>query len=307
MIALIGQRCIPRQLGSLLQKSHIRYFQFAHTALVSAATSAEQRSTTSRWISGTLDKIERTSAWRTWSIGCGRRPWSLKVTLPASGERAFAAAVAGGERVTWLLFLQVASLRASSCRDTWSTSSCRSSLWSTDTSSCARVTPTWRGAWSRTRPRWTRLPRRCCTSPERRDCSRPRDASPSRRGSTSSSRRSGCELCVPAHQRGRRLRSDPHTLPDRSGFGVKGRSRYLSSVTPPPHTPASMRLWRTTVPSYVSCRLPFLSLLNNVCYSCPKIKFLHPRLPTPNPHHWLPRATVCVFAITTGHMLWVEA
>lgn len=36
------------------------------------------------WISGTPAKIERTSAWKTWSIGCELKLWSLKVCCSAS-------------------------------------------------------------------------------------------------------------------------------------------------------------------------------------------------------------------------------
>lgn len=165
------------------------------------------------------------------------------------------------------------------------------------------------------KPPWTRWPEQCCTSPRRKDCSQPRDASPSLRGSTSSSRRSSWEASVPAPQRGN-TSALIHTLPPvqaRSpGAGqtwscVKGGSHHRSSGTSPPRPPGSIRLWRKTLSFSLLCWLVFLSLLKNMLHSCPKIKFLGPPLPTPNPHHQLPRATVCGFAVTTGHtMFWVK-
>lgn len=75
-------------------------FQVPPTPVVSTVTSAAQRSTTWRWISGTLGKIAKTSAWRTWSIGCGPRPSSPKVELLAFRKQPVAVVIAGGEMVT---------------------------------------------------------------------------------------------------------------------------------------------------------------------------------------------------------------
>lgn len=80
---------------------------------------------------------------------------------------------------------QVASLRVTWCPATWSTSSCRSCPSSTATSNCAPATPSQLEAWRWMRQRWTRWPKRCCTSPKRSDCFPPRDASQYRSGSTS--------------------------------------------------------------------------------------------------------------------------
>lgn len=179
---------------------------FPDVAVVSTVTSAERRSTTSRWTSGTLDKIAKTSAWKTWSTGCGPRPWSLKVVL--LGFRTLLLCLPE----LWPAPLpQVALLRASWCRDTWSISLCRFSLWSTATSSSVHATPTWRGGWTRMNWRWMRWPKPCCTSPKRNDCSRPRGASPYPRGSTSSCPRSSWQPIAPAPQRRKPFCSDSHT------------------------------------------------------------------------------------------------
>lgn len=173
---------------------------------------------------------------------------------------------------------------------------------------------TWRGAWNRTRRPWTRWPKRCCTSPRRKDCSQPRDASPYLRGSTSSSRRSRWEASAPAPQRGI-ASALIHTLPPTQApspeagqiwFSVKGGSPHLSSVTSPPRPPGGMTLSRKTLSFSLFHGLLFLSLLKNMLHSRPKMKFPDPPSPTPNQYHRLPRATMCVFAITTGHTVFCE-
>lgn len=164
--------------------------------VVSTATSVERRSMMWPWIFGTLVKIARTSAWRTWSTDSGPKRWSLKVRCQSRLNAAATLAVC-----VWKIEFfspppihtnspfQVALLRVTWCPATWSTSLCPSCPSSTATSNCARATPSQPEACRWMRRRWTRSPRRCCTSPKRSDCSRPRGASPYPSGSTSFSRR----------------------------------------------------------------------------------------------------------------------
>lgn len=168
--------------------------------VVSAATSVEWRSMMSPWIFGTLVKIARILAWRTWSIDSGPRRWTLKVRrwprLKATQAPAVCFIICLLRVETSLSSplhtnppFQVASLRVTWCPATWSTSSCPSCPSSTATLNCAPATPSQPEACRWMRRRWTRWPRRCSTSPKRSDCSPPRDASPYHSGSTSFSRR----------------------------------------------------------------------------------------------------------------------
>lgn len=237
MIALVGRRCVPRQLGDRNRTSDFPVSSRGCCLRSNIGGATINDVALDFWHSGQNRE----------DIGMEDMEHRLRAeTVESQGNAAGASgelySLDRGEPVTPVASSpQVASRRASSCRDTWSTSSCRSSPWSTGTSSCARATPTWRGAWSRTRPRWTRWPRPCCTSPGRRDCSRPRGASPSLRGSTSSSRRgAGVSSALPARQRwggnaSALIHTHTHTPRQiwcrcqRHGGGA----RYLSSVTPP--------------------------------------------------------------------------
>lgn len=82
-----------RSLMTLADSGHANIWQLIHAAIISikcwhvvrwarclhTATSVEWRSTMSPWIFGTLVKIVRILAWRTWSIDSGPKRWSLKV------------------------------------------------------------------------------------------------------------------------------------------------------------------------------------------------------------------------------------
>lgn len=158
------------------------------------------------------------------------------------------------------------------------------------------------GAWTRMKQLWTRWPKRCCTSPKKKDCSQPRDASPYLRGSTSSSRRSRCEASVPAHQRGNASALN-HTLPLVKALSLVQCKRQ--ELLPEQCDLSSRPAWfDETVEE--DCFIVCVALASIFVTSDTKIKFLDLLLPTPSPHHRLPRATMCVFAITTGHMFWVR-
>lgn len=176
------------------------YIALCDAPVVSTVILVEQRSMMSHWISGTPVKIERTSVWKTWSIGSELKLWSLKVCCSASSHlRASLFLFSILFSIIWFVYVkaffpygslpQVGSLRVSSCPATWSISSCHSCLWSTAMSSSVRGTPMQHAVWRRMKLRWMRWPRQCCMSPKRKDCSQPRDASPYPSGSTSFSRR----------------------------------------------------------------------------------------------------------------------